>query len=792
MNDMPQVIRTSSGEYPAVVRVLVAGPPGPPGGLISGVTPEMFVQHGDDAVQAAMDAMYARGGGQVMLSAKAYVCNNLTLRHGVQLIGVPIKISAANLYTDTGEGSIMGASRLEAAPGLTGDFITVDFNDADINRRPYNTVMKSILVDCRNQLSGCGIYFRRGATGGIFGNDQYSNAFIAEDVYVWHAAEHGVQIDGGIGATYWGGCYSAFSGKYGFFCNGKVYDTVLNHCFIFENKGGLWLKGNASARVTFCDIFTNRFDQALFDEAGHSGNGVTDSGQINYGAWNFIQNNDCHGLEFRDEGLGLTNNGNRWNNNHFSLNSLKADNTYDDIHIGQLGGVGLGVHIAGNQLSWLGSAEARVRNSIHLEALPDRRSQAGDCHFNGFGVSGGTPAMMNDLAWQTLALDGSVDSAGHAVTNKIYDLPPSAGGIWQFSGRVISFFRTNNTQPTTLNSINSLGAGSIGAIYINDDFTTIAFDGNLRGNQGIPYLARAGDELSYKSYDGVTAHVGIVRTTNRPNASGIANFVVNPSFRIASRGESFLNAQTGAFLTDGWRYTRDGAGAVVDITRQRFTPGEEPESGTPFYLRVNQTAAGSGANYQTLVQQIEDSRRFAGQKVWVSFRARLSPSGGVSIQIVQNFGQGGSAAVTTNIGTRTVGTAWAGYAVAANLPSLAGQTIGSAGTDCLQLLFLIPVNAVQTFEISDIQMTTGFDQIAFASRPLQLEEDFAAYYYQAKTVQAINGSIYVPFTPKLRDRPSGIDVTASVGTVSNATRHGFMLTHTASAASQITASAEYG
>ena len=82
-----------------------------------------------------------------------------------------------------------------------------------------------------------------------------------------------------------------------------------------------------------------------------------------------------------------------------------------------------------------------------------------------------------------------------------------------------------------------------------------------------------------------------------------------------------------------------------------------------------------------LRQKIEDVRTFAGQTVTMSFWAKASSSVVVRPLLQQVFGTSGSAGVTTTGTNHTLTTTWTRYSQTLTLPSIAGKTIDTSGTN---------------------------------------------------------------------------------------------------------------
>jgi hypothetical protein len=146
-----------------------------------------------------------------------------------------------------------------------------------------------------------------------------------------------------------------------------------------------------------------------------------------------------------------------------------------------------------------------------------------------------------------------------------------------------------------------------------------------------------------------------------------------------------------------------------------------------------------------LGQKIEDVRTFAGQTVTVSFWAKAaSGTPKVGINLVQNFGSGGSAEVIAPTGSVTLTTSWARYTLSVAIPSISGKTIGtssylflllwtSAGTDYAGYTNIGVQNA--TIDFWGVQMEVG-TATAFQTATGTIQGELAAcqrYYFRTQT-----------------------------------------------------------
>lgn len=219
---------------------------------------------------------------------------------------------------------------------------------------------------------------------------------------------------------------------------------------------------------------------------------------------------------------------------------------------------------------------------------------------------------------------------------------------------------------------------------------------------------------------------------------GYRNLLINGNFGIAQRGLSFVDPISGTFLLDRWFLSFSGSGASRTITRERHPLGSELPGRNPYFLRWDQSVAGTGATSNALNSRIEGVARLANKEVTVSFWARINtPSPGTfSLRWVQSFGTGGSpsALVVTNITGLvgfTIGTSWARYSGTVTIPSISGKTLGTAGNDSTAIQFLLPINVVvDKLDIADVQAEFGDDVTDFDIRSEAVELTLCRRYFE--------------------------------------------------------------
>lgn len=185
------------------------------------------------------------------------------------------------------------------------------------------------------------------------------------------------------------------------------------------------------------------------------------------------------------------------------------------------------------------------------------------------------------------------------------------------------------------------------------------------------------------------------------------NKIINGDMGIWQRGTSFAIGNGTTYSCDRYKTYRDGSGATVTVSRQTFATGTAPVAGyeSAYFLRFNQSVAGTGTTYSALAQSIEDIRTFAGQTVTFSFWAKADANRNFNFSVQQEFGQGGSSAVYPGGGIAAVTTSWQRFSFTVNVPSITGKTIGTGSY--LQMYFDMPLNTVFTFDTWGWQAEAG-------------------------------------------------------------------------------------
>jgi hypothetical protein len=89
----------------------------------------------------------------------------------------------------------------------------------------------------------------------------------------------------------------------------------------------------------------------------------------------------------------------------------------------------------------------------------------------------------------------------------------------------------------------------------------------------------------------------------------------------------------------------------------------------------------------------------------VTFWARSDATRSLKVTIGQYFGNGGSEAVVKVVDVFPLSTAWGKYSATFQVPSIAGKMLGA--NDYLRLAFDLPLNVLQTVDLTQVQLEEG-------------------------------------------------------------------------------------
>lgn len=262
----------------------------------------------------------------------------------------------------------------------------------------------------------------------------------------------------------------------------------------------------------------------------------------------------------------------------------------------------------------------------------------------------------------------------------------------------------------------------------------------------------------------------------------------NGAFEFWQRGTSFnLDASPDFYIADGWRWQNNcSINPTGTITRETFTVGQTEVPGDPkYYCRLNFTSTGAvgPSGYVVLDTPVANVAIQSGETVTLSFWTRTSFSTkAIYITLLQHFGTGGSPSANVPITAQniTVFSNWRKYTLTFTMPSVAGKTLGTNGTDCLVLRFWFGAGStIATSNLLAGTLTPSILAIDLASIKLErgsyaspfimhdaiyrlFYENYCRQFYQNYTNYIIstntaNASVYyfsLPFAPAMYRTPT--------------------------------------
>ena len=172
----------------------------------------------------------------------------------------------------------------------------------------------------------------------------------------------------------------------------------------------------------------------------------------------------------------------------------------------------------------------------------------------------------------------------------------------------------------------------------------------------------------------------------RPGVLDPENRIINGAFDFWQRGTS-STAQ--GYLADRW--INATGGGTVTMSRQAFTLGDTLGSNSPtYFLRQTVSGQSTSGQYAITQQRVESVRSYAGQTITIlGWARRSSGSGNMAVELVQDFGTGGSPSADVEVTGQTVTLtgSFVPFAVTFSVPSISGKTLGSNNNDYLLLNF---------------------------------------------------------------------------------------------------------
>jgi hypothetical protein len=237
------------------------------------------------------------------------------------------------------------------------------------------------------------------------------------------------------------------------------------------------------------------------------------------------------------------------------------------------------------------------------------------------------------------------------------------------------------------------------------------------------------------------------------NIQGRKNYIINGNFDVWQRGTT--QSTSGYGSDDRWVNVNTGSTKVT--SQQTFTLGQTDVPNNPKYFgRTVVTSVAGAGNSCYKYQSIEGVQTLSGQTVTLSFYAKADVVKNIAIEFQQSFGTGGSPSATVNgIGSQLIAltTLWKKYTVTVSIPSITGKTLGSSGTDSLQLILWFDAGSTYnsrtaslgqqsgTFDIAQVQLEVGSVATEFERRTFSDELILCKRYCQQTYNALFSGNV---------------------------------------------------
>lgn len=225
--------------------------------------------------------------------------------------------------------------------------------------------------------------------------------------------------------------------------------------------------------------------------------------------------------------------------------------------------------------------------------------------------------------------------------------------------------------------------------------------------------AQVAEDISALRYDaahGLTlAQQGQARANIGADVlGGFRNKIINGDFDIWQRGTSLVAGTGSRFTADRWRVS--STGSTMAVARTAFSPGITEAFGDfRFGAQITIASSAGTGNFAFLAQKIESVRTFAGKKVTISLAGYADAAKNIAIELIQNFGTGGSPSTFVSVpaGLFAMTTALGKKTLTVDVPSIAGKTIGSNGDDSLELFIWFDAGSSFNARASNLGQQSG-------------------------------------------------------------------------------------
>ena len=192
------------------------------------------------------------------------------------------------------------------------------------------------------------------------------------------------------------------------------------------------------------------------------------------------------------------------------------------------------------------------------------------------------------------------------------------------------------------------------------------------------------------------------------------NLVHNSMFNVWQRGFTFTaNPTTGRYTADRWAVSPN-SGDSITVSRNTPSAQNVTDIGDENCASLlGLTVTGTSGGFTQLTQKIEAVKRLAGKTVTISFWANSSASLKIGINLLVQYGTGGSPSadiwvLSTGIAVTTAaGATFQRFSATVSIPSAAGKTLGTNGDDSTILSLWLSSGAATASLAGNIGVQSG-------------------------------------------------------------------------------------
>ncbi len=219
------------------------------------------------------------------------------------------------------------------------------------------------------------------------------------------------------------------------------------------------------------------------------------------------------------------------------------------------------------------------------------------------------------------------------------------------------------------------------------------------------------------------------------------NKFINANFGIWQRATSQVNM--GGYCVD--RHIGNRSNVTAPISRIDLGPAN-PTGRWGCRISVTATSGTHGCNFG---QKIENVGTFSGQQVTLSLKAAADVAGKkLGVRVIQSFGAGGSATVTTEVGVFTLANTHSVQSLSFVVPPISGKILGSDNNDCLWIILDFADSSAHggqlsgqlgVYDLDYWQLEVGPNSTHLDERDPAVEFMICQRFYQITSMQGVTG-----------------------------------------------------